>query len=118
MSEAEANRLRQAMADAGDGIFSGDGPIKFKALARNTLLKAALAEARYILLRDEGIDTEGLTETDLQRIESQYSYSKVGEMSNEKANEYGKQLEISNPGLSKTEIKQMVDNAIHDKYGI
>lgn len=51
MSEAEAHRIRKAMADPGDGYLDGDTPTTFAKNYQDALKKSKLALARYKYLR-------------------------------------------------------------------
>ncbi len=48
MSEREANRIRKAMPDPGEGLFDGDSPSEFEAKWSRTMRSLKLANARYI----------------------------------------------------------------------
>ena len=69
MSEAEAKRLRKAVADAGDGILTGDSPRTFLAKAKNAIRKARLAKHRALMLRDKGLNWDDMSEKDKHRAE-------------------------------------------------
>lgn len=58
MSEKEAERIRRAMPDPGDGVFGGDSPTQFKSKIVNTYkkTKAVLARTNYYL--NQGIPQE------------------------------------------------------------
>ncbi len=58
MSNAEAQRIRLTEADAGTGIFDGDGPTGFKAKLDNAQYTVNLARARMAYLLQNGIDYE------------------------------------------------------------
>lgn len=55
MSEAEANRLRQAVPDPGQTIFGGDDPITFESKLNSVLESAEKASVRYRHYLREGI---------------------------------------------------------------
>ena len=130
MSEAEAKRLRKAMADVGDGVLSGDGPRKFVAKAKNTIRKAKLSEARYVLLREKGFEYEtgeGAApgsarkiegERNKERMEARFGYKRVEQMLRNRADEIGAQMEMSNPDMTTEEIKAEVKKQMRERYGI
>ena len=55
MSEAEADRLRLAQPDPGEGIFSGDDPITFKAKLDSAIRDLEKAAVRYEHYLSQGI---------------------------------------------------------------
>jgi hypothetical protein len=55
MSEAEAERIKLAMPDIGQGFFDGDGPTKFQSKMKNAMEKIKLAEARYQMYLSQGL---------------------------------------------------------------
>lgn len=54
MSEAEAKRLRKAIADIGDSFLAGDGPIKFRAKLGEQLAKLNVSVARLFYIKKHG----------------------------------------------------------------
>jgi len=131
MSEAEAKRLRKAMADAGDGVFTGDGPRAFKAKLVKTLRKAKHAEARFSKLREMGLadyetgegSPEGSTrktrgERNKERMEKRFGYERVTQMLKERAENIGIQLEMKYPNMSEDEIKFEIKKQMRERYGL
>lgn len=55
MSEAEADRLRLAVPDPGEGIFGGDDPITFKAKLDSAVQELEKAAVRYEHYLNQGI---------------------------------------------------------------
>lgn len=110
MSEAEAGRLRKAMPDP-----ENDSPIQFKVKLDNVLKKAALAEARFLLLREKGfaVDPAGL-----EKIEGAYAYDRVETMLRERAQEIGMQIELANPGIAGDDIRRRVRAEMASRYGV
>lgn len=64
MSEKEADRIRLAQPDPGEGVFGGDDPITFKAKLTSGIRSAKLARARYAYALKNGLslDVEILAE--------------------------------------------------------
>lgn len=77
MSEAEANRLRKAVADAGDGVLSGDSPSTFLAKANNAIKKAKIAKHRALMLREQGLEWDDMSEEKRRRAELLYGDDEV-----------------------------------------
>lgn len=73
MSEAEANRLRKAVADAGDSVLSGDGPTKFLSKVRNAVKKAKIAKLRAAELRTKGLEWSLMDDKAKRKAELIYS---------------------------------------------
>ncbi len=115
MSNAESKRLREGVADAGDGILTGDGPTKFIGKLRETIKKGKLAKARSILMLEKGIT---VSDKNVADIELKYNYNDVQNMLNIKANELGAAYELKYPNKSDVEIRSMVKKEIKRGYGI
>lgn len=120
MSQKEADRLRLALEDAGEGIFQGNGPAKFKALAKNTIRKAKLAEIRFKILKERGfIDLNWQpTEENKERVEGRYNYDWVENQLKEIAQTLGEQIEFRNPQMKPDEIKKEVQRQLRERYGM
>ena len=58
MSEKEANRLRLAQPDSGEGIFDGDDPIAFQGKMDSAISAAKMSRARYAIALERGLDVD------------------------------------------------------------
>jgi hypothetical protein len=56
MSEAEANRIRKAAPDAGEGVFDGDSPTEFKSKMDDVTKQLTFAAARHSFALKQGLD--------------------------------------------------------------
>ena len=122
MSEREADRLRKAIPDIGDGIIAGDSPTRFKAKLNNVIRKSKLANARFVLLKQMGFEfpsgTKEEVEAELIKREVNFSDSKIEKEINDEANRIGEALQTQFKDKSVAEIKKIVKLKIKEKYGL
>jgi hypothetical protein len=104
MSEAEAERLRKGVADAGDGLLKGDGPTVFLTKVRNTLKKAYLSRARAMMLRSQGLEWSTFDQRTREKYEAVISYKDVETAIQQR----GDELEAQ--GLAPEAIKQTISS--------
>jgi hypothetical protein len=116
MSEKEADRIRKAMPDPGEGILDGDDPISFKAKLDNTMKKCKLAIVRYQMLLSKGLTPEVIQQ--MVQSDTLPPIESAKEFINEKAKEKEKTLKTKNPDMSESEIKVMVVDELKEEFGI
>jgi len=58
MSEAEADRLRKAVADIGDSFLAGDGPVRFQSKLNNQMKKLRMSVARLHWANSNGLQVQ------------------------------------------------------------
>jgi len=114
MSEKEAKRLRLAMPDPGEDIFSGQGPAKFASNAQDALEGARLAQARAIYFRNNGIPVD-LSKPD---ADAPISLEEMKKIISDKGMEQAKILRMQHPELSTQEIVNMAKEIVHREYGL
>jgi hypothetical protein len=73
MSEKEANRLRLAQPDPGEGVFGGDGPTKFKAKLEGAI--DAAEQARIIRASNPDMPTEEVIRRASETVQKQFGMS-------------------------------------------
>ena len=61
MSDAEAERIRATLPDAGDGVLSGDSPTQFEYKLNNAITKAKYALARKEYALKNGLNWEDIS---------------------------------------------------------
>jgi len=113
MSEKEANRLRLAQPDPGEGVFGGDGPIKFKAKLDSALEAGALAQARQEYFLEKGIahDFEGEREPPI-------TLSGMKQILNEKGKEEARIIRANNPDMDIKEVLRQAQENVQRRFGM
>lgn len=111
MSEKEANRIRQAMPDPGEGVFDGDDYITFRKKAEDTYKQLYYANVRYAMYLKQGLDENTIKNL----IKSGQVLSIDG--TKERIRERYAELEKLNPGMQKEQILDMLYNEIGVQSG-
>ena len=102
MSEKEANRLRKAMPDPGDGIFGGDDPVTFKAKLINTYKKLRMTQIRTNYYLSTGIGEDTLKK--LVVSGNVISYEQMEKMLDERGEEHAARLKKQNPNIGASDL--------------
>jgi hypothetical protein len=125
MSEKEADRLRQAMPDFGEYIFSGDGYAKFKSKLENVIRKSMLVQARYYRLRADGFDEDDIAKNiDRLAVDKNFSLGSIEKQIAKEQREIGEQLEkrfeskLKSGEMTDADIIKMVKAQIKTRWGI
>jgi hypothetical protein len=100
MSEREADRIRQAMPDPGEGLLDGDSSTQFESKWSSTMYSLRMIMARNIRLRKNGFDDQTI-----QKLAQTDSLPSISDMKSE-INKRGNQLKKE--GLSDQEIKAQI----------
>lgn len=116
MSEKEANRLRKAMPDPGEGVFDGDSSTEFKSKWRSAVKSLRTSLVRYNYLRSRGLEDKAIesmsktgTLPDLKSIEG---------MINERAHEIEGELKSKGSALSESEMRATVKKRVNEEFGL
>lgn len=130
MSEAEANRLRKAVADIGDSFLAGDGPIRFQAKVANQVKKLKMATARLHWANLGGLEIARIKEAppnappgrrvgDITAIFDKsgntIELEDMPDIINKRANEIGYELEAA--GISEAEAKKAALKRVSVEFG-
>jgi hypothetical protein len=109
MSEAEANRLRKGVPDAGEGIFGGDSPTTFKAKLRDSIKVLTMANARYNYWLKYP-----------EKAGSKYfvSLDEMPDVIETQGARIERNIEQKNPGLSQEEVDRKVKEELQKIFGI
>lgn len=114
MSEKEATRLRLAQPDPGEDVFSGDGPIKFKAKLDGAIEAASLAQARSIYFLEKGITHD----FEDKKATPPVSTEGMKRIVNEKGKEEARRIQSLNPELPVGEVIRMAQEVVQRRYGM
>lgn len=112
MSELEANRLRQAMADA-----QADSPIAFERKLKATAREAEMTVARMRMLRRDGFQGQPWS-GDANRAASALPLPQFQRMIESDTRRMYQELKTQNPQSDDAQIKGQVRQSIRAKYGI
>lgn len=115
MSEKEANRLRKAQPDPGDGIFGGDSPPEFKAKLVNQYKKLKASSARYNYYLSKGID-----ETTLNNMINKgevISLDKMNGIINQRGKELEKEIKEQNPDIDTQTLIGQIRSRLSQEFG-
>ena len=119
MSEAEADRLKLAVADAGQGIFDGQDPVSFKANLDNALKAAKLSKARLLHLRRSGqigVDFKGFkTKKNPNGIEPPVSLNEMEGIMDNRAKELLQEAKMQNPD---SDARAYAKQKLRQEFGI
>ncbi len=99
MSEKEANRLRKAMPDPGEGLLDGDSPTEFESKWKSANTALRMAQARYVYLLKSGMDEKSIK--DMANNDMLPSLANMKGIINRKAEE----IKAANPGIPAGQLK-------------
>ncbi len=116
MSEKEANRLRKAVADIGDGLFAGDGPIKFRAKLTNQLRKLRLSVARLNWINTQGIRANFGPR--MQGVENRLPLQRMPAIMAKRESEIMTRFKKELPGRNQQEYDQLTLSRLSEEFGL
>ncbi len=102
MSEKEADRIRKAMPDPGEGVFGGDSPPEFRKKLINSYKKAKASLARYNYYLKMGIPETTVSE--MINSNTAVSLDEIENIIEKRA----KELEKENPKADMKQIATMI----------
>lgn len=122
MSEAEADRLRKAVADIGDGLFSGDDPVTFRAKLGNSIQKLKFAAARlnyvnrngFTIRRDKGGRATGFIDDTGRSIQ----LDDMPAIMSAREEEIRRQFQAQLPSAAPDEIEGLVLDRLGSEFGL
>ncbi|KKM27737.1 hypothetical protein LCGC14_1571720 [marine sediment metagenome] len=116
MSEKEANRLRKAVADIGDGLFAGDGPIKFRSKLTNQLRKFRLSVARLNWINTQGIRSNFGPR--MQGVENRLPLQRMPAIMAKRESEIMTRFKKELPGRNQQEYDQLALSRLSEEFGL
>lgn len=115
MSEKEADRIRQAMPDPGEGIFDGNSPSEFKAKLDNVSSQLTLAAARYNFLRSGkwqgGVFTGNMNNVPI-------TLDQMRGIINNRGKEVLREMKMRFPNADPSIIQQQAKMKVKQEFGI
>jgi hypothetical protein len=116
MSEKEAERLRPAMPDPGEGVFGGDDPVTFKSKLANTYKKLRMAQIRYNHYLSRGLKEDAFKE--LVKKGDVVSLERMEQILDEKGDQYAADLKKQNPNINTADLFDQVRSRLSKEFGL
>ena len=114
MSEKEADRIRKAQPDPGEGIFGGDDPVSFKSKLVNQYQKLRMAQTRYNYYLSGGLNNE--TFKKLLNTGDIVSLEQMEKIIDDRGAEYEAQIRKENPNINATDLFTQVKNRLAKEF--
>ena len=111
MSETEADRIRKAMPDPGDGLFDGDSPTEFKAKLDDAIAATKKSVARLAYLKRKGMSLE-------DGLGKGISIDRMPALMNERGQEIEAELKKAQPNVSKDALGKAVRRQLGIEFGL
>lgn len=108
----EAERLRAALPDVGDGIFSGDSPVSFQAKLNDVFRALNLAKARLVFAREQGLSG------DIDRIAKNLPLDMVEQQIEREGQLIEAIVREENPGAPQSAIDADVRVRLANRFGL
>ncbi|WP_072396453.1 hypothetical protein [Hyphomicrobium sp. CS1GBMeth3] len=112
MTISEAERIKKAQPNPGEGVFDGDSPIEFEAKLKNGIRMSKMALARYNYLSQNGFPA------DVEQMAKALPLDDMPKFIQRRTNELLKQSLDSNPGLTPQDVAPVVRQRLRAEFGI
>lgn len=116
MSEKEADRIRKAMPDPGEGLFDGDSPTEFKAKWRSAMKSLKLSQARASYLLKSGVTEQALKS--MAKTNTLPSFGQIEETIKARNLQLEQEIKTANPQASQQQIDAAVAKQLKAEFGI
>jgi len=104
MTDAEAQRILQAIPKPGEGIFDGDSPNEFQSKLDGALRKTTLALARYTYAKNNGKDWQFIGLNQMENIVKTEAKKKAAELRGQ--------------GVPPDQLKPLIQRHMHQNFGV
>lgn len=118
MSEREADRIRLAQPDPGEGIFGGDAPEVFEAKLEGAYASIKRAQARYTYWLRKGVDMGDMTKSQLENFTRGNTLDGIEEIMRDREKEIIDQTRQSDPNISDGDLKTILMRTLSQEFGI
>ena len=115
MSEKEADRIRQAMPDPGEGVLDGNAPTEFKAKLDNATEQLTLAAARYNYLRS-GKWKGGVFTGDINNVP--ITLDQMRGIINERGKAVMREMKMRYPNAAPDILREQAKARVKQEFGI
>lgn len=112
MTIAEAERIKKAQPNPGEGIFDGDSPIEFEAKMKNSIRMSKMALARYNYLVRNGFPA------DVNQMAKHLPLDDMPKFIQQRTNAIRKQILDASPGLKPQDVTPLVQQRLRAEFGI
>lgn len=116
MSEREADRLRKATPDPGEGLLDGDSPTEFISKWKSAMKSLKLSQARYTYLLKNGMSDSAIK--GMAKNDTLPGINKIEEIIKKRNKELESQIKKSNPNMSKADINQQIMQILRQEFGL
>ncbi len=116
MSAKEADRLRKAQPDPGEGLFDGDSPSAFKSKLVNQYKKLTLSTVRYSFYLKQGVDENTLGE--MVKNGSVISLEQMEKVLKQKEEEYIGEIVVQDPLIDTQSLMDQVTKRMKEEFGL
>lgn len=116
MSEREADRLRKAAPDPGEGFFDGDSPTEFQSKWKSSMRALKLSQARALYLRSSGLSEEAIAQ--MAKQDTLTSLSQIKGIIEQRDKELELDARKANPNASDAEIDSIVSQQLNQEFGL
>ena len=106
MSEKEADRIRRAQPDPGDGIFGGDDPVSFKSKLVNQYKKLRMAAIRQGFYLKQGLGDAALKQ--LIKNDDVVSLERMEKILDDRGAAYEAEIKKQDPNISTADLFSQV----------
>ena len=116
MSEKEADRLRQAAPDPGEGLFDGDSPTQFQSNWGSSIKSLKISQARFMYLKNAGMTPQSIQA--MASNDTLPSLQQIKSIMEQRDEELEQEIRNSDPSLTEEEIDRAVSQALKQEFGI
>lgn len=112
MTIPEAERIKKAQPNPGEGIFDGDSPTEFHAKLQKNIRMSKMALARYNYLSKNGF------KGDVDAMSRTIPLDDMGKVIQQRTDSLLKQSLSQNPGLTPQDVQPIIQQRLRAEFGI
>lgn len=112
MAIPEAERIKKAQPNPGEGIFDGDSPVEFDSKMQKNIRMTEMAIARYNYLTKNGF------KGDVDAMSREIPLEGMGKVIQERTDSLLKESLNANPGLTPQDVQPIVQQRLRAEFGI
>jgi hypothetical protein len=116
MSEREADRLRKAAPDPGEGFFDGDAPTEFISKWKSSMKALKLSQARFMYLTQNGMTPQSIKA--MAGNDTLPSLDKIKTIIERRDMEIEREIKQTNPNISKDVLDKAVSQRLKEEFGL
>lgn len=112
MAIPEAERIKKAQPNPGEGVFDGDSPIEFDSKMQSNIRMTEMAIARYNYLTKNGF------KGDVDAMSRTIPLDDMGKVIQQRTDSLLKESLSTNPGLTPQDVQPIVQQRLRAEFGI